>query len=80
MTLRGHTQWKEELIVTDEDGESFCFGCGWGVEPPVAYLPAAADWRRCVPAFLGDRRDEVIGVMESLNHVVRVGPYPELRS
>lgn len=74
MTLSGHTQWKEELIVTDEDGRSFCFSCGWGVEPPVAYVPSAADWRRCVPEFLHGRREEVISVMESLNHVVQEGP------
>jgi len=42
----------------------------WGVEPPVAYLPAALTWREWMPAWLHERRDEVIAVLESLQHVV----------
>jgi len=40
------------------------------VEPPVAYLPAALTWREWMPAWLHERRDEVIAVLESLQHVV----------
>ena len=47
--LTGREEWKEILIVTDEDDQSFVFYCGWGVTPPVAYVPAEADWRRCTP-------------------------------
>lgn len=75
MGLTGRTEWKEVLIVSDEDGRSFCFDCGWGVEPPVAYLPSDADWPDCVPPWLHGRRDEVIAVMRGLNHVTRDGPY-----
>ena len=79
MGLTSHTQWKEELIVIDEQGNSFCFGCGWGVEPPVAYIPAEKDWTRCVPDWLHARRDEVIEVMKQQDHVVHEWDYPELR-
>lgn len=77
MSLSGRAEWKEVLIVTDEAGHSFTFSCGWGVEPPVAYLPAAADWIRCVPPWLGERRDEVITVMQQMGHQVAEGPYPD---
>ena len=77
MGLTSETRWKEELIVTDEAGRSFCFDCGWGVDPPVAYLPEPKDWRRCVPGWLHDRRDEVISVMKAQHHVVHEGPYPD---
>lgn len=73
--LTGQAEWKEILTVTGEDGQSFVFSCGWGVEPPVAYIPAPADWRRTVPPWLHDRRDEVIALMESMGHVVHDGPY-----
>jgi len=79
MALAGRTEWKEILIVTDEDDQSFVFSCGWGVEPPVAYITSAADWRRCVPPWLADRRDEVIAVMRHHKHVVDEGPYPDWR-
>jgi hypothetical protein len=79
MGLNGETRWKEELIVTDEEGRSFCFDCGWGVDPPVAYVPRAQDWNRCVPAWLRDRRDEVIRVMQAQRHVVHEDVYPDCR-
>ena len=77
--LTGREEWKEILIVTDEDDHSFVFHCGWGVTPPVAYLPAEADWRRCTPGWLHARRDEVTAVMESMGHVLDEGHYPDWR-
>lgn len=79
MALSGHAEWKEVLIITDEDGRSFTFSCGWGVEPPVAYLPAASDWQRCVPPWLGERRNDVIAVMQRMGHDVAEWPYPDYR-
>lgn len=76
--LTGQTQWKEELTVSDEQGRSFTFYCGWGVEPPHAYIPAAADWARCVPGWLHERRDEVIALMRRMGHIVDEGHYPDL--
>ena len=77
--LTGREEWKEILTVTDEDDRSFVFYCGWGVEPPVAYIPAGNDWRRCMPPWLHDRRDEVIALLGSMGHVVHDGPYPAWR-
>ncbi|MFM8413178.1 MAG: hypothetical protein ACKOCX_00465 [Planctomycetota bacterium] len=70
MALTGVAEWKEIIVVSDEEGRTYVVNCGWGVEPPVAYIPAAAMWRAKVPAWLHDRRDEVITVLESLHHVV----------
>lgn len=70
MALTGVAEWKEIIVVSDEEGRSHVVSCGWGVEPPVAYLPAAATWREQMPAWLHERRDEVIAVLESLQHVV----------
>lgn len=77
MSLTGRAEWKEILTVTDETGNSFTFSCGWGVEPPVAYLPAAADWIRCVPPWLSGRRAEVITVMQQMGHAVADDPNPD---
>jgi hypothetical protein len=77
--LSGHEEWKEIITVTDEDGQSFTFSCGWGVEPPVAYIPAEADWRRSMPPWLHERRGEVITLLESMRHVVDDGTYPDWR-
>ena len=70
MALTGVAEWKEIIVVSDEEGRTYVVNCGWGVEPPVAYIPAAAAWRAEVPVWLHDRRDEVIAVLESLHHVV----------
>jgi hypothetical protein len=78
MALSATPEWKEQLIVKDEEGRTFTFDCGWGVTPSVAYVPSAADWRRCVPAWLADRRDEVIQAMERTGHVVHEDSYPKL--
>ena len=70
MALTGVAEWKEIIVVSDEEGRTYVVNCGWGVEPPVASIPEAAAWRAEVPAWLHDRRDEVIAVLESLHHVV----------
>jgi hypothetical protein len=76
MALTATPKWKEELIITDEQGREFSFECGWGVTPSVAYIPASPDWTACVPPWLHERRDEVIAAMKSASHVVVDGPYP----
>jgi hypothetical protein len=77
--LTGQAEWKEILTVTDENGHSFVFSCGWGVEPPVAYAPPEADWSRCMPPWLHARRDEVTALMKSMEHVVHEDRYPDWR-
>jgi len=79
MVLTGSTHWKEEFHIHDENDRTFCFSCGWGVEPPVAYIPSEADWQRCTPVWLHDRRDEVVEVMKRHQHVVEEWAYPEYR-
>ena len=70
MTLNATPKWKEELIVTDEEGNEHSFDCGWGVSPPVPYIPSASAWPTAVPHWLRCRRDEVIEAMQRASHVV----------
>jgi len=77
--LTGREEWKEIINVSDEDGRVFTVTCGWGVTPPVAYLPAEADWRRTMPPWLHGRRAEVITLIESMGHVVDEWAYPDWR-
>ncbi len=78
MALIVKTKWKEELYVFDEQGRSFMFDCGWGVDPLVAYVPPVEQWETCVPAWLHGRRDEVIAAMKAVSHRVLDGRYPDL--
>ena len=78
MALTAQAQWKEITIVTDEEGRTFVFDGGWGVTPNEAYVPPEADWSRCVPDWLANRRVEVIKAIESTGQVVRDGRYPYL--
>jgi hypothetical protein len=75
MALTAKAVWKEITIVTDEEGRSFSFDCGWGVTPGVAYVPPEADWSRCAPDWLASRRAEVIKVIEGTGQVVENGRY-----
>ena len=52
-------RWKEEVVYW-EDGQGFLLDAGWGVDPPVLYVPAAARWDVAVPSWLRGRRDEVL--------------------
>lgn len=79
MALHATPQWKEEMIITDEERRSFTFDCGWGADPPVAYVPAEEAWAQCVPEWLAERREEVIVAMRETGHVVKVAVYPVLR-
>lgn len=80
MALVATARWKEEVVVEDEERRAFVFDCGWGVDPPIAYVPAVEDWSACVPAWLHDRREEVLQVLLRTSHVVHEGPYPKLES
>jgi len=70
MALEGEEQWKEIIIVSDEEGREYVVSCGWGTEPPVAYIPSAADWPQRVPAWLHERRAEVVALLEAHCHRV----------
>jgi hypothetical protein len=70
LALVATARWKEEVVVEDEERRTFVFDCGWGVDPPIAYVPALEDWSTCVPGWLRDRREEVLQVLLSTSHVV----------
>ena len=74
MTLKSHEEWKEIIVITDEDGNDYVVSCGWGVEPPVAYIPAASVWKDKTPAWLHHRRDEVVERLEMHKHIVEDEP------
>jgi hypothetical protein len=76
MALTARAQWKEMLFITDEEGRTLQFECGWGVDPPVAYIPSAEQWPYWVPHWLEERRDEVIQAMAKEGHVVKEVDYP----
>lgn len=78
MALRATPQWKEEMIITDEERRSFTFDCGWGADPPVAYVPAELEWAQCVPDWLVERREEAIDAMRGAGHAVKEAVYPVL--
>jgi len=78
MAVTATTRWKEELIITDEEGRSFTFDCGWGADPLVAFVPLADQWQDCVPGWLWDRRAEVVEAMKEVNHRVVETRYPPL--
>ena len=78
MALTAKAQWKEITIVSDEEGRTFTFDCAWGVKPHVVFVPLEADWSRCVPAWLADRRAECIAALASTGQVVDEGRYPYL--
>ena len=71
MTLTASPRWKEEMVITDEEGNAFIFECGWGVSPGVAYIPSVAIWARSVPPWLRARRDDVVAVIQGTGHVVK---------
>jgi hypothetical protein len=41
------------------------------VEPPVAHIPDSKSWKKAVPAWLHDRRDEVIQEVLKQKHVIQ---------
>lgn len=52
-------RWKEQLVYIEGDQE-FVFDCGWGVTPPVAYLPSARIWDWVTPGWMRGRREEIV--------------------
>lgn len=59
-------RWKEQLWYR-EGADAFCFDCGWGVSPLVAYIPSERIWDGVVPPFLVGRRAEVLDRLRAAN-------------
>jgi hypothetical protein len=57
--FRIESRWKEEVIYWEGD-HGFRFDAGWGVDPSVLYVPSAGIWQEVMPAWLRDRRDDVL--------------------
>lgn len=52
-------RWKEQLVYVEGERE-FVFDCGWGVTPPVVYVPSAGIWNQVTPPWMRDRRPEIV--------------------
>lgn len=78
MALRAQAEWKETVLLLDEYGRSFTIECGWGVQPPIAYVPPQDAWQRCTPDWLWNRREEAIEALRRIDHFIEDGEYPAL--
>lgn len=69
-SFRIQQKWKEEVLYREGE-RSFSFDAGWGVAPPVLYVPTAELWAQVMPAWLRDRRDEVLDrLRHASGHVI----------
>lgn len=50
----------KELLVYREGEQEQLFIAGWGVTPPVLYVPPADRWDELMPEWLRGRRDQVV--------------------
>ncbi len=65
-------KWKEEVVYREGD-QSIVFDAGWGVEPPVLYVPSEWAWDLSTPAWLHGRRAEVVARLErDSRHVIAI--------
>ncbi|NUP18476.1 MAG: hypothetical protein HOZ81_20795 [Streptomyces sp.] len=60
MSFSIREEWKERIVYREE-GASFTFDCAWGVEPFVLFVPSPEYWPRATPAWMHNRRDEILG-------------------
>ncbi|GAA4561526.1 hypothetical protein [Planotetraspora kaengkrachanensis] len=59
MTYEIAYRWKELLVYT-EGSRKFNFDCGWGVHPPVVYVPTQEIWDQVTPSWMHGRRSEIL--------------------
>jgi hypothetical protein len=84
-SYRVESRWREEVVYW-EGSRGVVFDAGWGVKPPILYVPTQSVWDEAVPPWLRGRSTEVIArLREHSGHVVeeteagyRSGPIPEL--
>lgn len=53
-------RWKEETVYW-EGQRGYLFDGGWGVDPPVLYVPGPEIWPDVVPEWMVGRREEIVG-------------------
>ena len=64
-------RWTEEAVYW-EGGHGFVMDLGWGVEPPVLYVPSAGLWDRVVPPCrLGRRAGVLSRLAQHSKHAVQ---------
>lgn len=64
-------RWKEEVVYS-EGSSSITFAAGWGVDPPVLYLPSEAMWDQSTPAWLHGRHVQVVARLKrDSQHVIK---------
>jgi len=67
-------RWKEEVVYW-EGRRGYIFPGGWGVNPPVTYVPTDDAWDRVMPEWLRGRRNEVVRRLENeAGHMLRADP------
>ena len=57
-TFSVQSEWKE-LVHYREGDRQMTFDAGWGVKPPVLYVPDVSIWDDVVPPWLVGRRAQV---------------------
>ena len=79
-SFRAQPRWKEQVVYW-EDGRGFVLDAGWGVDPPVLYVPSARLWDEVVPDWMAGRRSAVVDALrESSGHVLREDDHGWYRS
>ncbi|GII55996.1 hypothetical protein Pth03_43850 [Planotetraspora thailandica] len=64
-------KWKE-VVIYSEDGCTFWFPAGWGVDPPVLYIPSDDLWERVTPSCMHGRRDVIVERLQAdSKHVLK---------
>lgn len=53
-------EWKEAVHYW-EGGHSYRFDADWTITPGVTYVPAPEIWDSCVPVWMRERREEIVG-------------------
>jgi hypothetical protein len=72
-------RWKEIVIYWEGD-RGYAFPAGWGVEPPVLYVPNETAWTRSMPDWLRERRSEVIARLAAVSrHRLEIDQRDEIR-
>lgn len=66
----------KELFEYREGDAHYFFGAGWGVKPPVLYVPRAEMWDQVMPEQFRGRREQILERLlrfrETRRHVLEV--------
>jgi len=63
-SFRVEPRWKEGVGYWEGE-HGYLFDAGWGVEPPVLYVPSASMWDDVVPAWMQGRRGAIVSGLEA---------------